>query len=103
MYGFLIGSLAYLCGALLNKDGILLVGVALISFTLQRAVQAGEMPPGPRCLPTDCRPFSRLETLSSLWLAERAATSGDIALVLLYALGMLVAALVIIRRAPLAR
>lgn len=103
LYALLIGALSLLCGALVNKDGVLLVLVAMLGFTLQRADLTGELPGWASWLADLLPPFLAADAVSTAWLAGRSASAGDVTLVLLYALGMLVAALAIIRRAPLAR
>lgn len=103
LYALLFGTLALLCGALVNKDGALLIGVAMLATVLQQLEQTNALPRWAGILADALPPLITADALRTRWLAERAIESGDLVLVLLYSLGMLVAALVLIRRTPLAR
>ena len=103
MYAFFLGSLALLCSVLVNKDGVLLVIVLMVSLTLQQVQSSGVLPRWTSWLADALPPIVTADAVRARWLAERAAESGDIALVLLYSLGMLGVALFLLRRAPLAR
>ena len=103
LYALLYGTLALLCGALVNKDGALLIGVAILATVLQQLERTNALPRWAGILADALPPLITAEALRARWLAERAIESGDLVLVLLYSLGMLVGALVLIRRTPLAR
>lgn len=103
LYALLIGSLAFLCSVLVNKDGVLLVVVALFSVTLQQAERAAALPRWAALLADALPPFVAADTVRSRWLDGRAADTGDLTLVLLYAAGMLMVSLFLLRRTPLAR
>ncbi|MHB1298277.1 MAG: ABC transporter permease [Gemmatimonadaceae bacterium] len=101
MYALLYGSLATLCGALLNKDGILFIGVILIAGVLQQSKPM--LPEWVGAVANSLPPIHVTGIVRAAWLAGRSADTGDLVLVGLYSLGLLAAALVLIRRAPLAR
>jgi len=101
MYALLYGSLAMLCGALLNKDGILFIGIILVAGVLQQSKPM--LPEWVGAVANSLPPVNVTSTVRAAWLAGRAADTGDVLLVGLYSLAMLAAALVLIRRAPLAR
>lgn len=101
MYALLYGSLATLCGALVNRDGILFIGIILIAGVLQQSKQM--LPGWVGAVANSLPPIQVTGTVRGAWLAGRTADTGDLLLVGLYSLGMLAAALVLIRRAPLAR
>lgn len=103
MYAFFLGALSLLCSVLVNKDGALLIVVLMVSLTLQQAQPSGMLPGWVSWLADALPPIATADAVRTRWLAERAAESGDIALVLLYSLGMLGVALYLLRRAPLAR
>lgn len=101
LYAFIYGSLAMLCGALLNKDGIAFIGVIVVTSVLQESAQMlpGWLAQVARALP----PLKVADTVRRDLLAGNAVDTGDVVLVVTYSLGMLIAALLLVRRAPLAR
>lgn len=103
MYALFLGSLALLCSVLVNKDGVLLIVVLLASLSLQQVQSSGMLPRWASWLADALPPIVTADAVRDRWLAERAAESGDIVLVLLYSVGMLGVALFLLRRAPLAR
>lgn len=103
LYALIYGALALLCGALVNKDGALLIGVAVVSTVLQQLERTDALPPWASALADALPPLATAAGLRARWLAERAIETGDLLLVVLYALGMLAAAFILIRRSPLAR
>lgn len=103
MYAIFLGSLALLCSVLVNKGGVLLVVVVMVSMTLQQGQSSGMLPRWASWLADALPPIETADGVRGRWLAERAAESGDIVLVLLYSLGMLGVALFLLRRAALAR
>ncbi len=103
LYVVLFGSLALLCGALLNKDGLVFIAVLIFAVTLQQAEAAGALPGWLAAFANALPPFVAAQDVRAQWLAGQAAETGALIRVLLYSLGMLAAALFIVRRAPLAR
>jgi ABC-type transport system involved in multi-copper enzyme maturation permease subunit len=101
LYGLLYGSLAMLCGALFNKDGIAFIGAIVVTGALQASRQflPGWLAQFSDALP----PFKVADDMRSALLAGGAVDTGDVIHVIAYAVGMLAAALVLVRRAPLAR
>lgn len=103
VYALIFGGLAMLCSVLVDRDGLLLVIVALFSSTLQALAAADQLPRWAMVLADALPPFGTADALRTSWLDERSIAGGDVVLVVLYALGMLAASLVLIRRSPLAR
>lgn len=103
LYALLFGSLALLCGALLNKDGLIFIGVLIFAITLQQAEAVGALPGWLGALANALPPFVAAQGVRAQWLAGHAAATGAVVHVLVYSLGMLAAALFVVRRAPLAR
>lgn len=102
-FGSFVGALAVLAGAITKKDGLLLIGVYLVSSALQQ-------PSAYDALPTWAQWISKLlpstyaaGAVRDAWLKGAPIVSADFWLVAGWTVGMLVAALVIIRRFPLAR
>lgn len=103
VYALLFGSLLTLCGSLVNKDGVALVGVAAISSILQGLAQGEGAPAWIGFLAHVLPPFRTADLVRSLWISGQPVNPADVALVIGYSLGMLAAALVLVRRLPLAR
>ncbi|MDH5233819.1 MAG: hypothetical protein OEW77_02600 [Gemmatimonadota bacterium] len=103
LYALLFGALALLCSVLVARDGVLLVLVVVVSMSLQQLAPSNALPRWAELLAEMLPPFGTAEALRTRWLTERSVETGDLTLVLLYALGMLVVALVLLRRVPLAR
>lgn len=101
LYALLYGSLALLCGALVNKDGIAFIGVVLIGNSLQQSAPA--LPAWLQHLASALPPFRVADTVRADLLASRAVDTGDLFHVVAYSVALLAAALFIVRRAPLAR
>jgi ABC-type transport system involved in multi-copper enzyme maturation permease subunit len=101
VYALLYGSLAMLCGALLNKDGVVFIGVVVVTSVLQES--AAMLPSWLVQLAKALPPLRVANSLRSSLLGGTPVDAGDVLLVAAYSLGMLIAALVIVRRAPLAR
>lgn len=104
LYALLLGALAMLAGALTRRDGAVIIVVTLVASVLQQAARMNPEVPGwvartAAVLP----PVDTADQVRTAWFAGRAADTGDLVYVLAYALGMLVTALAIVRRAPLAR
>lgn len=103
MYGLLLGGLSYLAGALTHRDGAVVIVVTLAASLLQPFTQRGELPGWLDALASALPPLHAADTIRTAWLAGDAAGTGDLLLVLGYALAMLVVSLLFIRRAPLVR
>lgn len=100
--GFL-GSMLLLIGAITQRDGLGFIGVYLISNVLQTITQTGAGPTWLRGLAWALPPVRQLSNFANAWLAGRTVEPQDLVLVLGYGIGMLVSALVLIKRAPLVR
>lgn len=101
LYALLYGSLAMLCGALLNKDGIAFIAVIVVSSSLQETRQL--LPTWLAHVADALPPFKVADGVRRALLNGAAVDTGDLLHVIAYSAGMLVAALVFVRRAPLAR
>jgi hypothetical protein len=101
--GFFLGSMLLLIGAVTQRDGLVFIGVYLFSNVLQSITQAGAGPTWLRGLAWMLPPVKQLSDFSGAWLGGRTVEPQDLVLVLGYGLGMLVSALVLIKRAPLVR
>lgn len=102
---WLVGSLTMLAGALTKAEGILVLGVYLVANVLQQvSVAAGESAPRwVRALAPVLPPVNRMSDYAQAWINGRTVDPSDLVLVIGYAAGMFIAALVLLRRAPLVR
>ncbi len=100
---FFIGSLALLIGACTQRDGLVFIAVYLVSNILQGLTQGGMGPNWLRGFAWILPPVKQLSDFSGAWLGGRTVEPTDLVLVLGYGVGMLVSALVLIKRAPLVR
>lgn len=100
---FFIGSMLLLIGSVSQKDGLLFIGVYTVSFVLQAVTQDGAGPQWMRGVAWFLPPVRQLSNFSAAWLAGRTVEPADLVLVTGYGIGMLVSAVVLIRRAPLSR
>jgi hypothetical protein len=101
--GFFLGSMLLLIGAITQRDGLVFIGTYLFSNVLQSITQAGAGPTWLRGLAWMLPPVKQLGDFSGAWLGGRTVEPQDLVLVLGYSIGMLVSALVLIKRAPLVR
>lgn len=102
LYVLLYGSLAMLCSALLNRDGVAFIGVVIIGNVLQDIPR--EVAPGwLRAIADGLPPFHALGDVRDAMLRDLPIDRGGLLHVVLYSLAMLAAALFVVRRAPLAR
>lgn len=99
----LVGGLTTLCASLANKDGLALIVVYVATQSLQR-LEAQDV------LPAWAAPIARgLPPLESLNLAMKTLLEGgqwpvtDLVHIIGYGLGLLIAGLLVVRRAPLVR
>jgi hypothetical protein len=100
---FFIGSMLLLIGSVTQKDGFVFIVVYLFSNVLQAVTQDGAGPEWLRGLAWFLPPVRQLSSFAAAWLGGRTVEPTDLVLVLGYGIGMLVSALVLIKRAPLAR
>lgn len=100
---FFIGSMLLLIGAVTQKDGLAFIVTYMFSTVLQAVTQGGAGPEWLRGLAWFLPPVRQVSNFASAWLAGRTVEPADLVLVLGYGTGMLVSALVLIKRAPLAR
>jgi hypothetical protein len=100
---FLIGSMLLLIGSVTQRDGLAFILVYLFSSVLQAVTQGGAGPEWLRGLAWVLPPVRQLSAVAAAWLGGRTVEPADLVLVLGYAIGMLVSALALIKRAPLAR
>lgn len=102
LYVLLYGSLAMLCGALLNRDGVAFIAVVILGNVLQD-IPRNVAPAWARAIADALPPFHALGDLRQALLREAVIDRGDLLHVALYSGAMLAAALLVVRRAPLAR
>ncbi len=99
----LIGGLAMLCAAITNKDGLALILAYVGTQAVQQLPTSGilvdVMRPIGRVLP----PLAELDALRKMLLESSRVPWTDLILVFGYGIGLLVAALFVIRRAALVR
>ncbi len=100
---FFFGSLGFLCGALLNRDGIAFILVMILGGTLQQIDAAGQLSGFWTVVADVLPPVADASAVRSAWIDGRAADTEDLRLVLAYSLGMLVTALLLVRHRPLVR
>jgi ABC-type transport system involved in multi-copper enzyme maturation permease subunit len=103
LYAMLLGSLAMLAGALARRDGVVVIAVTIAAFGFQGIAAAGEAPRWIALVASALPPINTVQGLASSLLRGVPAHTGDLSLVLGYALAMLVTALYTIHRAPLVR
>jgi hypothetical protein len=103
LYALLYGSLALLTGSLLNRDGILYILLVIMGFSLQQLERSDALSDLMAGVAHALPPFAAADAVRSRWLAERALDGNDLTLVVGYSVGMLVAALFLIRNKALAR
>jgi hypothetical protein len=100
---FFLGSMLLLIGAVTQRDGLVFIGVYLVSNILQTITQTGAGAAWLRGLAWVLPPVRQLSSFSNAWIGGRTVEPQDLVLVLGYGIGMLVSALVLIKRAPLVR
>lgn len=101
--GFFLGSKLLLIGAITQRDGLVFIGTYLVSNILQTIAQGGGGPTWLRGLAWALPPVRQVSNFADAWIGGRTVALPDLVLVLCYGLGMLVAALLLIKRAPLVR
>lgn len=101
--GLLIGSLAMLCSAITQRDGIPIIVTVIGAGLLGQLERAEALPTWAEWLWHLLPPISKAGALRDAWLAGREVPLEHLPLVLGYSVGMIVAALIIIKRAPLVR
>lgn len=102
---WLVGSLTMLAGALTKAEGIVVLGTYLVANVLQQvAAAAGESAPRwVRALAAVLPPVDPMTDYAQAWINGRTVDPSDLVLVIGYAAGMFIAALILLRRAPLVR
>ncbi len=103
LMAFLYGALMLLAGALTARDGPVAIVLVVMSSVLQQLAKAEQLPRWADLLAGLLPPLVAAGDVRGAWLGGTAAATGDLLLVLGYSFGMLVAALVVIHRAPLVR
>lgn len=104
LLGALIGALGLLCAAITQKDGLVLLALLLISTTLHELRTSDVLPRWAELVTWALPPIGFGTDLVSLLLRDAPLPDGnELMLVGGYTVGMLAAALFIIRRAPLVR
>jgi hypothetical protein len=99
----LIGGLSALCGALTEKEGALLIGVFMLTQLLQDLAAQDILPKAAATVARGLPPIRNLSYVNEQLFTGQAWPANDLLLVFGYGLGMLAAALLIVRRAPLVR
>jgi hypothetical protein len=102
-YALLLGSLAMLAGAFTRRDGLIVIGVTLASLMFQGLSRSSDVPRWMELAAAGLPPIDTADRLRSAWFQGDPAATGDVTLVLGYALAMLITALYTIHRAPLVR
>jgi hypothetical protein len=103
LLGFLYGSLGFLCGALLNRDGLLFIALIVLAGVLQQAERAGQLGRVWSMIAEALPPVAAAGQARIAWFADQSAATGDLRLVILYSAGMTVAALALVHWRPLVR
>lgn len=104
LLGALVGALGLLCAAITQKDGLVLLALLLISTTLHELRKSDVLPSWAEVVTWALPPIGFGTDLVSLLLRDAPLPDGNaLWLVLGYTVGLLAAALFIIRRAPLVR
>lgn len=103
LYGLVFGALALLCSALMNRDGLLFIALLVLTSALQQVERQNALPTWLAGMANALPPLVTADAVRTRWLLGQSAVTGDVVLVVGYALAMLAAALFIVRRAPLAR
>ena len=101
--GLLVGALATLCGVLVNKDGLALIGVFLLSKILQDLDKVDQLASWIEPIARGLPPIALEGEIRQQLLSGTAVASGDLLHVVAYAIGMLAVALFLVKRLPLAR
>ena len=101
--GLLVGALATLCGVLVNKDGLALIGVFLLSKILQDLDKVDQLASWIEPIARGLPPIALEGEIRQQLLSGTAVASGDLLHVVSYAIGMLAVALFLVKRLPLAR
>lgn len=99
----LVGALATLCGALMSKDGLGLIGVILVSKILQDLEKVDQLASWLEPIARGLPPIALQGQIRGQLLSGAAVASGDLLHVIAYGVGMLAVALFLVKRLPLAR
>jgi hypothetical protein len=101
--GTFIGSLSLLCGAFTKRDGLALIAVYLTASIIQPPQAVAALPTWVGGLSKLLPPVHNAKEVRDAWMNGAEAVPSDLWLTLGWTAGMLVAALFVIRRLPLAR
>ncbi len=99
----LVGSLGVLCASLTHRDGLALVLSYFVIRTLQQLAKQDVLAAWAEPIVRGLPPFETLGTLVRAFLTDGTFQWTDVIHVVGYGIGLLVAALLVIRRAPLVR
>ncbi len=99
----LIGGLSALCAALTEKEGLLLIAVFMVSQMLQELEAQDMLSDTVAGIARGLPPIRGLSFVTQQLFTAQAWPTNDMLHVFGYGLGMLAAALLIVRRAPLVR
>lgn len=99
----LIGALAMLVAAITQRDGVPIIAIIVGASVLGQLHNADALPTWAEWLYYALPPIGPAAALRDAWLAGTDAPLEHLPLVLGYTVGMLVSALVIVKRAPLVR
>ncbi len=105
VYGLLLGGLGMLAGSVTRHDGAVVIGAVLVGSILQQTVRqsAGQAPAWMEWIAVLLPPVDSADRVRTALLTGAAVDQRALALVLAWGAGMLLASLVVIRRAPLVR
>jgi hypothetical protein len=103
MYAVLVGGLGTLAAAITHRDGLIIILVLAGASLLQQLEAVSRIPAWLARVAVSLPPFHLAGEIRQAWLRGTEVATGDVAHVLAYGVGMLIAALVIIKRAPLVR
>lgn len=99
----LIGGLTTLCAAFANKDGLALIVVYVVTQSLQRLATTDVLPGWVQPIVRGLPPIESLSLIMKSLLEATDWPVTDIIHVVGYGIGLLVAGLLVLRRAPLVR
>lgn len=99
----LIGGLTTLCAALTNKDGLALIIAYVVTQALQRLAATDALPAWSQPIARGLPPIESLNLIMKSLFEATDWPVTDIIHVVGYGLGLLVAGLLVLRRAPLVR
>lgn len=99
----LIGGMTVLASSLTNRDGVLLILLYILVRSLQQLTAQDLLPDWMTPLVRGMPPLGTMSELTTALVQGNAVQTTDVVHVLGYGLGMLIAGLLVVRRAPLVR